>query len=250
MPTTQRLQRAPDPVSDPEGAWAHTEFDPAALRHEALRQRIAQGLQRREQLPIELSPDIVKLFHAVEATKLDASPYVLQFVAATRGAGTSTIVSGFAVAASLEYDSPVLILDCSRSGGDGTSIAESIARSGRTDSAITPVPGIQRLFSARLSGSSKSRIGVDAEDLREILAQLKRRFSVVVLDYAAAAASSDSLALGRYCEGTVLVVRAEHTRRRTVAWALDSIDRFGGTVIGAVLNDHTRHIPPWLYQYL
>jgi Mrp family chromosome partitioning ATPase len=258
MLSNQRLVRSEDAFGDlakrPQSALNGEGFavdsragavSPSAT---GLRQRLQQSLARNEQQPFQPDPDIVKLFYAVDGARQGDAPYVLQFVAATPGEGTSTIAAGFAATASLEYRLPVLLLDCGP--GPGPTLSRALAECGSFEPAIEAVPGVSRLFRARLANSPNPLLHIDGPDLREMLALLKQRYSAVVLDCVAATASSDSLAVSRYCDGTVLVVQAEQARRQTVLWARDALARFGAVVLGTVLNRRETHVPQWLYRHM
>lgn len=260
MLSHQRLVRAEDALGDllqrPHAAVnleGHALQTRAPAGHSpsvnALRHRLQQGLARNAgSASFEPDPDIVKLFYAVDGARQNDAPYVLQFVAATPGEGTSTIAAAFAATASLEYRLPVLLLDCGP--GPGPSIASALAETGSVEPAIEAVAGADRLFRARLANAPNPLLQIDGPDLRDILSLLKERYAAIVLDCAAASAANDSLRVSHHCDGSVLVVRAEHARRRTVAWARDTIERFGGVVLGTVLNRREMHLPDWLYQRL
>lgn len=206
----------------------------------------------RERPSFQLDPDFVTLFYSVDAMKADDEPYILQFVAATPGEGTTTVAWGFAIAASLERNQPVLVVDCSgaKAAGDQISLIDSVNGDGRLDAAIEPVANMKRLYKARLSSTLNPMLEIDGADLRDLLATLKDSFAVVVLDCSAATDASDSLAISRHCDGTILVVRADHARREVIDWTKQSIERFGGQMIGAIFNDRQKYIPDWLYRRL
>ncbi|HVJ42132.1 MAG TPA: hypothetical protein VM639_11565 [Dongiaceae bacterium] len=206
----------------------------------------------RDRSPFQLDPDLITLFYTVDAMKSDDEPYVLQFLSATSGEGTTTIAWGFAIAASLERNQAVLVIDCSggEAAGQPLSLLDAVNGDGMIENAIEHVPQMKRLFRARLCSSANPLLEIDGADLRNLLAILKENFPVVVLDCPAASAVSDSLAISRYCDATALVVRADHARREVIDWAKQSIERFGGQVIGAIFNDRKKYIPDWLYRRL
>ncbi|HWT97113.1 MAG TPA: hypothetical protein VN229_05840 [Terriglobales bacterium] len=206
----------------------------------------------REKPPFQLDPDLITLFYSIDAMRADDEAFVLQFIAATPGEGTTTIAWGFAVAAALERNQPVLIINCTQdeTGKSGPSLIDAARGQEAIEDAIQPVDPMKRLFRARLSTTSNPLLEIDGADLRELFAELKDVFSVIVLDCSAATATSDSLAISRYCDGTVMVIRADHARRQVINWTKSSIERFGGNVIGTVFNDRKKYIPDWLYRRL
>jgi len=63
---------------------------------------------------------------------------------------------------------------------------------------------------------------------------------VVVLDSPPVAIVSDAAVLSSVVDVTLLVVRAGRTSRDAVEHAVDTLNRSGGRVAGAVLNDASR----------
>jgi Flp pilus assembly CpaE family ATPase len=200
-------------------------------------------------------PELIRLFHATNAMNAEFRPFVLQFLASTPGEGTSTMAAGYAMIAAAERAKSVLLVDCGpgedEGGYDGPStLIRAFKETRLTDSAIQPIPALNGLAVARLSRSANPLLEIDGAELRMLFDVTKRRYPIIVLDCPAASVAPDSLALSQYADGTVLVVRAETTRRAVIASTRDAIDRFGGQVIGAVFNRRKMYIPGWLYDWL
>lgn len=195
------------------------------------------------------TPEILRLFYAIQATNADSRPIVLQVLSSVQGEGTSTVASGLARVAA-EHGASVLLLDAGyHADSRYPAVIEVSCSSGHIDNAVRS-SFHQRLFLARLAGEPESLRSFAAADLFSLLQELKQQYSFVVLDCPPTTKSPDSLALSRCCDGTILVVRAEITRRAVVTAAKDAIERFGGHVIGLVLNRRHMYIPSWLYRFL
>ncbi|HVJ42149.1 MAG TPA: hypothetical protein VM639_11650 [Dongiaceae bacterium] len=213
---------------------------------------------RRALVPIEgrrltLDTEIVKLFYAVDALKEEDKSFVLQFLASTPGEGTTTISWSFALAASYEYALPTLIIDCCSDAAHSStrpSLIDAFSCSGRLDSAIERVPDTARLYYARLSTNGNSMLEIDVAELRELFEFLKLDFAGIILDCPAANNAADSLALTRYADGTIIVVRSGHARRGIIEWTHDSIGQYGGVCLGTVFNCREKRIPNWLYRLI
>jgi Mrp family chromosome partitioning ATPase len=221
---------------------------PASLRGN--KRALVPAEQRNRLL---LDPEIIKLFYTVDALKEDDKSFVLQFLASTPGEGTTTISWGFALAASYEYATPTLIIDCSseeRESDSRPSLVDAFIQSGQLDAAITKVPGTARLYYARLSTNVSPMLEIDAADLRELFEFLKLDFSGVVLDCPAASNVTDSLALSRYADGSIVVVKSGQARRGVIEWTHNSIGQFGGICLGTVFNYREKRIPDWLYRLI
>jgi len=202
-------------------------------------------------------PDLVRLFHATNAMNAEFKPFVLQFVASAAREGTSTMAAGFAMIAATERAKSVLLVDCCPGRPNGNdpdyelpSLIRAFQETGATDTAIQPVPAMNGLAVARLSRSANPLLEMDGAELRMLFEVTKRRYPIIVLDCPPAATDPDSLGLAQYADGTVLVVRAESTRQAVVCNTKESIERFGGQVIGAVFNRRKLYIPDWLYRML
>lgn len=232
------------PIVTPPGPSTSTTSTSAASQQA----RLQDSMKKRGPASPRLDRNVVALFYAIDGLRSSEAPYALQFVAAAAGSGTTTVAREFCMAAAMEYRKPVLLLDCA--AGEGPSITGALAAGGQAWEAAQPAADIPFLYSARLAGGQNPLLALDSQDMRDLLALLKQRFAAVVLDCAAAAVESDSLALSRYCDGTVIVVRAEHGRREAVRWARDGVQRFGGKVLGTVLNRRRKYLPEWLYRWV
>jgi protein-tyrosine kinase len=236
---------AADPPASRSAGGPAVDVPPVAP---ALRRRLQDSIVRRSVNPPRLDPDVVSLFYSIDRMRSSDAPYVLQFVSSAAGAGTSTVAREFCRAASMEYRKPVLLLHCD--AGEGPSVTQALASGGDVLDAMTVLPDMPWMYTARLASGTNPLLSLDSQDLRDVLGLLKQRFTAVVLDCAAAAAESDSLALSRFCDGSVIVVRAEHGRREAVRWTRDAVEQFGGTVVGAVLNRRRKYLPAWLYRWV
>jgi Mrp family chromosome partitioning ATPase len=203
-----------------------------------------------------LVPELIRLFHATNAMNAEFRPFVLQFVASTPGEGTSTMAAGYAMIAAAERAKSVLLVDCRAAPADSDfyneppTLIRAFKETRATDAAIQPIPALNGLAVARLARSPNPLLEIDGAELRMLFDVTKRRYPIIVLDCPAASVAPDSLALTQYADGTVLVVRAESTRRPVIAATKEAIDRFGGQVIGAVFNRRRMYIPGWLYSWL
>jgi protein-tyrosine kinase len=209
-------------------------------------------------LPKTVPAEYVRLYFAIEALREGSDPYVLQFVAATRGEGTSTVAANFARIAASERAEDVLIVDCSSSPRsaepselepatlietyrDGRSLRERL-NDGRSTS--------DEAFSVSIGRSRRSLLDIDSHGLTGVLANAREEFAITVLDCSATTQDPQAAVLSKFCDGTVLVVQAEASRRQVVEAARKDIERHGGNVIGVVLNRRRFYIPNWVYRHL
>ena len=200
-----------------------------------------------------LLPDFVQLHYAIEALRSEERPIVLQFMSAGAGDGTSTVAAGFAAVAAAERPGGVLLVCCTGIAAGtppGTpSLAELSGGGLAFGAAVWRDPDCAGVRRASLGASSHPLMEIASGALRRLLIALGERFATVVLD-CAPAASPDSAALSRHCDGTVLVVRAGATRVEAAAQARVAVERAGGHVVGVVLNRRGRALPAWLDRLL
>lgn len=86
--------------------------------------------------------------------------------------------------------------------------------------------------------------------LLEAFAQLRGMFDWIVLDGPPVTVYAEAATLARLADATILVVRAESTRREVVQHATRVLTRTGAKLLGTVLNRRKHHIPEFVYRYL
>jgi protein-tyrosine kinase len=186
--------------------------------------------------------EFVRLVYAVDALKARDASFVLQFLSATKGEGTSLVAAQFARTASAEQGRSVLLVNCDPRvvTSQRPTLVEALQRHGNIEAAIGPSITAAGLMIAQLTDYAHPLLSIDTAGVRQIFDLAKNRYSIVALDCPATSQFADSLALARHCDGTLLVVRAELAPKRAIKDAIASLDRFGGQVIGMVFNQaHT-----------
>lgn len=89
-----------------------------------------------------------------------------------------------------------------------------------------------------------------SERMRSILPELQREFDYVLIDAPPLETGDDSVMLGRYADGVVLVLRAHSSRRETARKAVRDLEHASVRVLGAVLNRRTFPVPESIYRKL
>jgi non-specific protein-tyrosine kinase len=75
-----------------------------------------------------------------------------------------------------------------------------------------------------------------SQRMRAIVERLKTRDDLLIFDSPPLQAVTDSAVLSSFLDGTLLVIDAGHTRRRSVLQAREALAKVGANVLGAVLN--------------
>ncbi|MCC7047351.1 MAG: hypothetical protein IT562_11635 [Alphaproteobacteria bacterium] len=197
----------------------------------------------------------------------------VQFVAANRSEGTSTIARDFAMIAAQRAHERVLLMDLGlplnaqlawvTTHGRllGSADIEPIEfglpvdhRDGQ-DSLSTWLR-FHRLRNSSLFLSERYDIERPPSDggaprgMGEFWDALRSRFELVVVDTQAVSESFDPIMLSNQMDAVILVVSAESTRAPVAQNVRDRIAEVGGPIIGVVLNRRRFHIPNFLYRRL
>jgi hypothetical protein len=86
--------------------------------------------------------------------------------------------------------------------------------------------------------------------LRARLAELRLEFDYTVLQGPAAGAGSEAAVLGATCDGLVLVLQANTTRRATAQRVKETLYSANARLLGTVLSERTFPIPSAIYRRL
>ena len=166
----------------------------------------------------------------------------LMFTSPADGGGTTETLTPLAAAMAEQTGKEVLLVDANLRE---PALAESfgvVATDGLADVLMgaaswqevvrqTSVPHLSVLPGVEFSNFG-SRLP-ERLDLKRLLAELRRRFPMVLID-AASLSHREVAPLARHCTGTFLVVRLRQTARRAVGEAVGVIEGCGGRVLGCV----------------
>ena len=112
----------------------------------------------------------------------------------------------------------------------------------------TETEGLYVIGTGRAGGEASVLLGGTAG--REMAANLATRFEYVLIDAGRTLGQVEASLLAPSVDGTVLIVRANHTKREVVAKAEAEIRSHGGRVVGSILNRRTFPIPDAVYRRL
>jgi capsular exopolysaccharide synthesis family protein len=89
-----------------------------------------------------------------------------------------------------------------------------------------------------------------SERINSRLSELRAAFDYVLVDAPPLNACNDAVILGGLCDGVVLALKANSSRRETARKAVAELQNANVRVLGAVLNERTFPIPEALYKKL
>ena len=90
------------------------------------------------------------------------------------------------------------------------------------------------LTSGKLPPNPSEMLGSKA--MGRLLEELKSKYDIIILDSAPLQAVTDAQILSTKVDGTILVVRAEKTKKESVKNAVDLLKNVNANIIGMVLN--------------
>lgn len=105
------------------------------------------------------------------------------------------------------------------------------------EAAVTPVPGLDGLFTlgTRAADGNPTEL-LAGPAMRDMLADLSRRFDLVLIDSPPVLPVADAIILSGYVDAVLLVAAAGQTRRAELRRTSQKLAQGGAPVVGAVLN--------------
>jgi len=205
-----------------------------------------------------VAEQMVGLFQSVHAGSARDRACLVVFLAAHEGCGTSRVVREFARVAAGALGRRVLLLDANaiavQPAAFGLTVStgweEATAAGAPLASAAVAVPDVERLSVAVLSLRAGSSALLDSDEFDAALAAVRNGYDLIVVDAPSPVESVDALLLSRVADGCVLVVEAERTRWQVAENLQARVVKYGGRVVGAVLNKRRYHIPRLIYDRL
>jgi Mrp family chromosome partitioning ATPase len=206
-----------------------------------------------------LASDMLHLSYALDTGLATAQGKIIQFIGSRPGEGTTTLIRALATIAVTHRQQTVLLLDAAASP---PLASPSLARPGeyelarlatqelRQSQPPTDLQATSRMVGPVPTGGPFLPAVLHSLDTNGLLANLRQRFDMILVDSPAAAVSLGGFAVARYVDGVVLVVEAENTPWPLVNRVKERLQQAGGNVLGVVLNKRRYHIPAWIYKYL
>ena len=187
---------------------------------------------------------IRSLLVGLQLSKVDNLPKVIAVTSSVRGEGATTISRALA-AMIVQSGRNAVVVDTSLHKVDPHNdpaslrepgLAELLAREASLDSSTRrdEATGVDMI--PRGDISTKSAILVDWERMKDIIAELKTKYDVVVIDTPAVLAEPNARMISQLAEKTILVVRWGKTRRDLVRGALKQLLEAGSDIAGVALS--------------
>lgn len=162
---------------------------------------------------------------------------------ANPGEGKSTASINLAAVTALSVGRSVLLMDCdlrrpkihtSLGLEPKTGLGEILIGQATLDEAVIPVEGLGLdVLAVRNQPPNPSEL-LASPEMKRVIEEASARYDRVILDTPASLGLPDAKTISEYCDGIVMVVRADVTSREDVQSAIELLDR--RRVLGMVIN--------------
>jgi succinoglycan biosynthesis transport protein ExoP len=184
--------------------------------------------------------------------KEQSSPRIVAFVGVDHGNGCSETAASVAETLASDTRRGVCLVEANFRSPSLHTLFGTTNLHGLADSMTSEMPirhFISRVRNSHLWLLSSGPTGVDSPDLLTLerltvrFKELRAEFDFVIVDTPPMSSSADAIVLGRICDGIVLVVEAESTRREAALTTVETFRSCSIPVLAAVLNKRTFPIP-------
>jgi capsular exopolysaccharide synthesis family protein len=194
----------------------------------------------------------MKIDYAFGATR----PLILSITSPSEGEGKTFVAANLANAFA-DLGRKTILVDGDTRRGDLHHILDLNRKPGLTDFLMngkshqivqnTDNPKLHFVgFGSRTSSSPEL---LTSSQMQSLLAGLKRRYEVIIMDSPPMAAGSDAYVLGAHAGSVLTVLRSGTTNKELAAAQMESFLRLPVRILGAVLNDFTPQIGQGYYKY-
>lgn len=201
----------------------------------------------------------LKLVQRVFLLQASTAPRVVMFAGVEPGNGCSRICAQTAEVLAANTTGTVCVVDANLRTPSLPEYFGVTNHRGLTDSLLQdgPVRGFaKQLRPANLWLLSCGALAADSpnllrtEKLQARLNELRQQFDFVLTDVPALNQYADAAAVAKLCDGIIMVLEANSTRREAARKMAESLQLTKTPILGAVLNKRTFPVPESLYHRL
>ena len=193
----------------------------------------------------QLAEQFRTLRNSVVALNPEGAPRTVVVTSALRGEGKTVATLNLAFALAELPGSHVLVIDANMHHPAAESFLGLPRRQGLSELLSGRLPLDQAVRSTYVQGVSILGAGATPKNpsellasdrMRELLRQLKQRYSYVLVDTPEASTISDASLLGAIADGIILCVRLGTTPKHYVEQTHNALETLGGNVLGTCLT--------------
>lgn len=201
---------------------------------------------------------MVSLYQTIISLIGGSKPKTIQFISARPNEGSSTIIREFAGVAAGKLGKSVLLIDANRPNLQGEAFGitpsldfETTVTSGRPASnAITRIKNSNLHLAFLSTNISAPPSIIDTPEFDGLLSELSQNFDLILIDSPPASDAAEGLTLSPKLSGTILVVEAGSTRWQVSDSVQKRVVKYGGKILGVILNKRRNYIPAAIYSRL
>jgi capsular exopolysaccharide synthesis family protein len=247
-------EKLPDPPEAPE--WVSPRQD-ASPRDSSFQVIQADAIPPLE-IPVGFAEELANFRHGVESA-LPKPRRSLLMTSATSGEGVTTLTNFLATSLAIRDGKRTCLIDVNFKSPKTTRIYGLLGKPGFSDycsgkcelgDALRKTESPDLFLMGLGTEIYNPSLILSHERARGLANELCQRFEYVLFDAGCLLGNSEASILSSCVDGTVLVVRANRTKREVLAKAEKLVRFGGGAVIGTVLNRRTFPIPDAIYKRL
>lgn len=224
---------------------------------QVVRPQIAERPTREDTLPDGFIRQMGILRNALEASFVSKKKRSLLFTSTTEGEGTTTIATNFARFLAMQGQHRILVCELNARRPSFAQVFSINGTRGMTDyfsqrtdlRSIVQTIGPDEIDVLHVGRHDPTMIQIHlAQVLPEFLEDAFNLYDTIIIDAPPVIDCPETPPMAGLVDGVVMVVRVGRTKRDTVARAIERVSRFGGEVLGVVLNRKKFYIPEFLYK--
>jgi len=215
---------------------------------------VSQPVSIPQMLPAK---KLARLLTAIEGYAQNKESSVFEFISAYDHEGCESLALEVALLAVSQKNKSVLILNTAPSKNAVYSSVDSplpLIESLKTDSSledsIVQVTEDSLFYSAFSSETVGQDALIDLEQIETMIETMRGLFDIVFIVSEDILINPTAALFSRLCDGSILIVEADKTRKPVVTQIKKNIENNGGRLIGSILNKRRTYIPKWIYSLL
>jgi capsular exopolysaccharide synthesis family protein len=217
------------------------------------------GLGKAKNLDLDrfAREESLKLVQRVFLLQASSAPRVVMFAGVDPGNGCSQICAQTAEVLAASVSGTVCVVDANLRTPSMPEYFGVMNHRGLTNSLLEDGP--VRSFAKQLRPEnlwllSCGALAADSpkllrtEKLMERMSELRHQFDFILIDVPALNPYADAAAVAKLCDGIIMVLEANSTRRESARKMTESLQMTNTPILGAVLNKRTFPVPESLYR--
>ncbi len=179
----------------------------------------------------------------IQYSSVDKKIKCILITSAEPAEGKSTTASNLAISFA-EEDKKVIIIDCDLRKpslhkkfrvSNVIGLSDILVGKSTIDESITKFSeNLSILTSGKTPPNPSEMLG--SKNMTKLLEQIKSTYDIIILDSAPLQAVTDAQILSTKVDGTLLVVKANKTKKESMLQAKELLEKVGANILGIVLN--------------